>query len=603
MKKNTHIILFLCSTYFCTLVAYQQHVTTYIGPRSHSNNAARNLAGFAHRINTEIYDADPVKWSVIITPHITRSFHTDRINDCLFGNQCPDEKITFTVSGSRTPNRIPDEQWLADYFGLPTDFVSHISTAPRVKNKIVDVSIYIGLDKWVNGLYAKIDAPLVHTNWKLRLTENIIKPGENDHDPGYFNDTGVERDALLNSFCSFISGQQTPDIKNTIFQPLTHAIMNPCSLKKTRLAEIYATIGYQLCQSKNYYFDFAARLSIPAGNKPNGIFLFEPIVGNGHHWEFGLSASGYWQPWRNEITKEQVVLYAHANINHLFSTTQKRVFDLEKKPLSRYILAQKIAPPIENNLTGNGITPIAQFKREFAPVANFTALNINVHAGFQAEFALMFEYTKKNWSWLLGYNLWARSAETIKLCKKTPFDTQPNWALKGDTHVIGFEQNPDNTPIALSATQSQATIHFGKNFGTRGATTNAQIQAGRRNPKIDNPQPAFSDSENTSVAQQVTATPGGNSATDQINTSIQPIMLKTTDIDLKSAQTKGLSHSIFVHVQRTWRYKDPYVPFFGFGAQVEFGPTAEQMHSSQIPACINCALPNWSVWVKGGFSY
>src|SRR6185436_1681238 len=118
----------------------------------------------------------------------------------------------------------------------------------------------------------------------------------------------------------------------------------------------------------------------PTGNKPEGEFLFEPIVGNGHHWTLGVGFNAHAMLWRSECDDSCFGFYLDANITHLFSTCQRRAFDLcTPGANSRYMLAQKLGTNTQE-LNGGSSTSDSQFINIFAPVANLTTSKVNVSA-------------------------------------------------------------------------------------------------------------------------------------------------------------------------------------------------------------------------------
>src|SRR5690606_33497044 len=119
--------------------------------------------------------------------------------------------------------------WLADYFGLPTDFKSLVRFRPRVNNFIFDAHTFLGLNFITPGLYMRLELPLVYANWDLNMKERIQQKGTNNYVPGYFNATGVDRIVLMPSFSEFISEGSSPHVDNLIFTPLQYAKMSPQS--------------------------------------------------------------------------------------------------------------------------------------------------------------------------------------------------------------------------------------------------------------------------------------------------------------------------------------------------------------------------------------
>ncbi len=592
MKK---IILFLLTLSFAHLLHAEKQVATYICPHSPSVNAARELAGWEHQINMPTDNG--IYTSISFTPEVTQSFRRERVAQCLFGDDILECKNTFTVAGSRI-NKRQENYWLADYFGLPTDFVSTVRVKPNASNALLDVNFFLGLDRLLRGLFFRIHAPIVYTRWDLDLSECVKETGTNAHEPGYFNADGIARDQLLDCFTTFASGKGTPQAQGLTFNPLCVAKMSTKSLHKTNLAEIQAALGWNWIRDW-YHVGFNIRVAIPAGNRPEGTFLFEPIIGNGHHWEAGGGISTHVTVWEKPETNEMLQIYCDVNVTHMFETKQKRFFDLKEKPNSRYMLATKFGAPIEEKLQGNGVSPVAQFQQEVTPVANLTLFDVKVSNSIQVDLALMMAYTHNDWRFLFGYGFWGRSCDTLEVCCDNRFE-KTVWGIKGDTQMFGFEESAGNPAVALSATQSKATVHRGRNFPILATLTAADITTGKQNPRIDNPRPAFADSNNDTMFDQLKTTPGG---ADQINTSIQPIFLDNNTIDFINSRTKGIAHKIFSHLSHTWYEKRTFTPYLGIGGEVEFSQNRGIVPPNEQTDCINCSFSFWGLWAKGGVSF
>lgn len=102
-------------------------VVPLISPRSRSVDSALELAGWAHSVN--LYDKEEIYGSLAITPQYTRSFRENKtIIPCLFNGDvdCSCPRPILRVSGKCSTNRTSTD-WLADYFGLPSDFESEIT--------------------------------------------------------------------------------------------------------------------------------------------------------------------------------------------------------------------------------------------------------------------------------------------------------------------------------------------------------------------------------------------------------------------------------------------------------------------------------------------
>lgn len=593
MNTRNKIVLVYLFVLHTPFIFCGSQITTFISPHTPSLNIARQRMGL--QMLTNYIDEDDHRPILCLTSWVTESFREKQIARCYFGcdyHECCQE---LTIAGSEVEHR-SRHAWLADYFGLPTDFKSLVNFEPIMINAIIEPYIFW---QFAPHLFMTAYIPCGYTRWDMHLHECVIQEGTKPLDPGYFTNEATPREDLLPCFTSFINGCAVPQLSNTLFHHLKKARISPCALSKAGVTEGVLTLGWRAVDRESLIFDIYARGAIPGGNRPEGVFLFEPILGNGHHGELGAGLSFECMMWKCE-KQEQYIFFSFDFIaSHLFANRQCRSFDLCNKPNSRYMLVSKLGTPIDQNLVGfvhdEDITPITQFKREFAPLANFTTLPVKVAIPAQINLSFLVTYEQCQMYWTFGYGFWRRSCENM--CPVAPSCLEENmWALKGDAHVIGFEV-PSNTPVPLSATQSRATIHAGRNTPTQGASEPDQITFASQNPFIDNPAPAFADSENTGSNHPLVTTPNG---TDQINTSIEPIFVSPCDIDYLSAASHGSAHEIVGQFGYTW-YEKRCTPFIGFGAEIELGHGGEST-SPRNNQCINCSLSFWSIWLKGGFA-
>lgn len=641
-------------------------VVGYYSIRNQGQDAARDLAGMTQHIN--LFDMDKIYGTFALTAEYSQTFRPNRIAESLFGSAVCNSNCdgaTINVSGSRVANRGAND-WLADYFYLPTDFQSTLKFSPRIRNAVVDLDFYLGLDEWACGLYLRVNAPIVWTQWNLNFCETINATSTQAYDPGYFNGydvapaasngllgVGIARSNLLSSFASFASGSTITDSSITptthvVFDPLCYARIDRCAHNKTALADLAVTFGYNFVNDEDYHFGLGLRVLAPTGTRPNAKRLFEPIVGNGKHWELGADVSGHAMLWRSCDEESNLGFFVDANITHLFKAKQRRTADLAGKPLSRYMLAEKLA--VGTVSTVGGVTgaaaataataptaPSAIFAGEFSPVANLTTRDVKVSVGVQGDVAAQFTYTRCGFAWDLGYNFWGRSCEKVS-CSSSCASSSSNcanacssssaacnasyaantWALKGDAYVYGFANNGNNT-VALSATESAATIHAGTNFAAAGVTDSAVVAVDRRNPNIDNPQFAYAGV--TVGFPIVTATLNPGSATvDATRTSINPVFI--SDANFNFAANRGISNKIYTNLSYNWVDCEDWVPYVGIGGFGEFGnggkcnsgcsssssaacPTTNTCSSSSgcASSCESAAISQWGVWAKFGVSF
>lgn len=579
----------------------QQQVAPSFNTRSISRNAARDLVGWINYINK---DGSPevVYGAISITPGYNHTFQSDNITRTLFGdnligNGCNQH---LKISGSQTLNRNPQDL-LADYFYLPTDFESTITFDPVIDNVLLDFGFYLGLDAWAKGVYFVLHAPFAHTRWDLNMQETVIEPGINNSSPGYLAPNGLLRNQLLDSFTQFANGLSPQNTQGVAFQELNFARMSNERLIRSRMAEIRTAVGWNFFAQPNYHVGFNGQIAWPTGLRPDAIYLFEPLVGNGHFWELGFGLNGHYDFWRSEDDLSHCSFYLDFNVTHMFRTRQARTLDLTRAgTLSRYMLAMEMVSPAVNLAGANGQIPLAQFNNDLLPVANMSTLDVEVSIAIQADIVLLFNATHRNWSFDFGYNYWGRSPDNITLRQNESF-AEKTFALKGDAHIFGYIFNTP-TAVALSATQDNATIYAGRNLPATGTQNEQVIIIAAKNPNIDFPQPAQTNPA-TPPAVNLQFTPNNSTPADQINTSVPPIFITRNDLNFEGAQTSGTSNKLFYHLSYTWNDKTEWQPYLGFGGEVEWArPTRRDCsscdeHNPQSSAC------QWGFWVKTGATF
>jgi hypothetical protein len=586
--------------------------------RSQGTNALRRLVQCADLMC--IYDIETINGFVSAMPEYTRSFKNNKIGECLFGPEHCGDCINLKIQGSRVADRNPNAL-LADYFYLPTDFSSVVTINPHIQNFLVDFFGYLGMDEWVEGMYAWIQFPVTWSKWDLGFCEKVIDKGTLNYLPGYFSPNEINRASLLNSFSEFAAGK-TISIKPQDFIPITFEGLRCAKIcgtdSVTAVSEVRFALGWNFLLCEDFHLGANLQASAPTGNKVGDNFLFHPQNGNDHHWELGVGIDGHYTFWRDETEESNVSFYLDANITHMFSSEQSRCFDLCGKPLSRYMLAERVdALNRDDGLAEFGTLtnrPTTVFNNAYTPVANITKINVDIDIAVNADIVAMFNYTWCGWSCDLGYNFWGRSCEKIKRNNCCSYFRENTWALKGDSQVFGFSGANADIPHALSATMSTATIYNGNNFGAQGVTPGSQEeQNGIQNPGIDNP---FLAGFGIAPQEQLFADRGVGAL--PINTSIEPVFIKFSDINF--AGTQGISHKIFTHIGYTWIEREDCIPFLGFGGEVEFGqnnsdncnscasscekrvcdsPCDEDLHGD----CFRCSLSQWGIWIKAGLQF
>lgn len=633
------------------LMADSNGTATVLGLRSEGRDSAAKIVQM-YPYHIHLADMSSYYGTFDLQFEYDQSFRGSRLAHSMFGDFLVDAPTTTTTTGGcdddcgggRTLNISGTganpatgtayvtrgaNDLMAENFYLARDFQSSVTFNPKIKTFQLKFDFYMGLDEWCKGLYFRLYGPLAHSKWSLDMFENVVQAGTRGYEAGYFDDASVAPATLLQSFSSYMAGN-VPTIADLTLHGLENAKVSCENHSATYFAELRGELGYDFLSEEDYHLGVNVQFAAPTGGRPSPEFLFAPQKGNGKAWELGGGVTGHYVFWRSECESRQVIGSLEADITHMFGAKQCRTLDLKGKPLSRYMLAEKMSsnavlPDLLGGTTNPGTAPTKAFAKEYAPVANFSTQEVKVTSSVQADIAVMLTFVCKGFTWDLGYNFWVRSCENVDLrehdCNDFPSNT---WALKGDASVFGFATTgagtagvspyiPDLvTPTAfhvLSSTDSGADIHVGTNFGKTNPLTN---------PNIDNAQNAQSVS---TTATSTTGAPflvagtqfniGTANETLRINTSIQPVFISADDLDTCASQTRGLSNKVFTHLGYTWTNCEDWIPYVGIGAKAEFGQHnggnsdcgSDSSSACSSNGCNTTAVSQWGVWLKAGLSF
>lgn len=506
----------------------------------------------------------------------TQSFDRRAINNYFFG--C--NEIAF--SGSRVADRGRCDI-LADYFGLPTDFKSVISFSPRVQNVIMNADLYWQLPCNFN---LRINAPLVYSKWALNPCERVIEQGTSDYPAGYMGNRIIKRAQLENGALDVLTGKS---VFGDLAHPLNHGRISRCELSKTKVADVLVALGYNVACCPCGMFDINIHMVIPTGTRSKAYCLFEPQIGNGHHWALGGGFSAQYDFVDCDDCKLSACVDACAQ--HLFESRQKRTYDLKPNGAgSRYMLLMDMIGMFSIN-QGFSSTPGTelldkQYSTRLLYAADATTLDSSIKIDVQADVVAKLLATYRCWNVELGYEFWGRTREKLVDRKKL---NHRYYGIKGDAQVDGFIDIGGGfiLSLPLNATQSHATLYAPQPDGN---TTHNFV-----NSNADNPALMFNIGF-LPIAQTTPASLVNTGATvlEQVNGSDQAIALRDNDID----DCSGLSpqaHSNKIFGSIMYQYETCRTqPYVAIGAEGEF---ADKIN------CLKTAISQWGVWVKGGLNY
>lgn len=310
-------------------------------------------------------------------------------------------------------------------------------------------------------------------------------------------------------------------------------ITNKC-LKKAGVSQVDLRIGRDFTRQDFYKFGMYLGVTIPTGNKPTQRCLFEPIIGNNHH--FGVMIGAYGNTILHQSNDERVLSFVYeAASRYLAHNTQCRSFDLIGKPWSRYMSVWPSQELLPNPNTDQGVSDgLARLNY----LINYSTLSVQVSPKFDLMTNAAFLYHSRIVDCEIGYNIYARKAESL--------------ALKSTI----------NSDIGLAAVNYWL-------LGNRTPVTRS----------LANPGSAMLDLI------------GGSGNVDQQIQPDTPVVtyrqLTCNDLDLRSGACPGiLNQTIYASLEKTWSHLK--VPaFLGCGASYEC-------------ANDNTTASRWGAWIKCG---
>ncbi|MBA3752215.1 hypothetical protein H0X06_05510 [Candidatus Dependentiae bacterium] len=190
----------------------------------------------------------------------------------------------------------------------------------------------------------------------------------------------------------------------------------PCKkLRKWGVADIELKIGYNSFSCETYSINSYVGLIIPTGTRIRGRELFEPVVGNNHH--FGLNFGNAFAFEIFKYGRHAVQMFVASDTRYLISNYQVRSFDYNGKPWGRYMesyrSSEEASTAAANRDVNSGTSGINLSTRCVRVSPN---LSSTINTGFQ----LTRQCEASCWMLEAGYNFFARQAEHIELeCSNT----------------------------------------------------------------------------------------------------------------------------------------------------------------------------------------
>lgn len=511
-------------------------------------------------------------FSLYLGYRYNQTFKDKRTARCLFASD------VLEFSGSKVSHH-GQTNILADNFGLAPNFKGRLRFDPEIKNNIIDFSVRFDFSNWsecFDCAYLRFNACLVNTSWDLDMCATSQTPTSSTfsnfpncymaQDQGKFVPAAQDFNTALSG--NFKFGDMTSDWRFGSFANADEA------RTKTGLANLDIILGYDILRCASYHFGAFIKTVAPTGNRPDPRFVFSPIVGNGHHWEFGGGIDTHVNLWNCD--DQCIQLYLNGCVTHLFQDKQWRSFDLKTSvnglsgENSRYLLLKEFDK--DKNYDGHLVNAI-----------NFTTRKIKSSFAVQGDAALRILYRSCGWALGVGYNIYGRSRETIALtCNDCQEFANKRVGIKGITGVcaLGWKEGEGLTGAerTLNSTESQARI-----FNIKALSDLVDNPVNVEDPATDtvfltwdSPSAADTSAKNVIIAQD----------------SKPPVFLTNKDINFRRV-ARQISHKLFAHIDYQWE-ECCWQPYLGIYGEVEF---------AQNGKCHVCTANQWGLSVRSGFTY
>lgn len=451
---------------------HDHYATTFV-PRSIADNLVMSNHFYCATPTTDACCTDRCGCVDISAGYaFQRSFHGKRIAKRLFGS----DTLSFSgrdIKRGSNPSPTVQSDLFADYFGLSSASKSAtISFDPHIQSHIVNINAHVGLLREFEGAYVHINIPLAHTKWELRTFDDCDKNGKKlttvPFVAGYMDDmfTYQKTDddtvvqilntpAPLTTFADALNGIGFGKVK-----PWNYGKFFNKKTSISGIAGINFDLGYNFIDCSTYSIGAYAHIAAPGSDRKNiAEYVFQPVLGDAQ-WKFGAGLTGRAELYHTCDGEHLFTGMVQGYLAHPLTTTQKRLFDFKDKGhLSRYMLLKEFDQA--GYATGNVISGV-----------NFSTRNARVKIDLEGEFLAQLDY--KNCSGFgasLGYNLYGKSHEKIKLLTDPQVNPALHYGFKGDSDVQMAIFQAKSGPFSLiytstplfgiqyvTSTQSNATI-------------------------------------------------------------------------------------------------------------------------------------------------
>ena len=246
-------------------------------------------------------------------------------------------------------------------------------------------------EKW----WTAIEVPFVSVTNNLNLSEGVLIDG------GGLNTTALGFDAKPVTATTMIEAFRQPGM-------LYGRIEGP--QKKNGLGDILLYLGYDFVDKKDNYLSPFIGFVLPTSNRPKAIYMWEPVTGNNKH--AGIILGAYGHSVIHEKNDNQIWFTWSTNNQYLFRNRQRRSFDLNRGPWTRYLAMYANDTQRQSPIQTLGTDGIKTFG------INIMTQDVHVTPGFSNFSTISMSWINNHLHTTLGASTFIRESENIELANQ-----------------------------------------------------------------------------------------------------------------------------------------------------------------------------------------
>ena len=361
-----------------------------------------------------------------------------------------------------------------------------------------------------------------------------------------------------------------------------------------KVADLPIQLGYDFYKCDNKHFGLYLRAVIPTGtdiDQDYAAYLFQPVIGNGGHFEFGVGASGHAELWSNDDNAFNA--YVDGYLTHMFAVPQFRIFDASNLPMSRYALMKELTYSPSHDSDSD----LYQYNHVLKMLGDINNATGDVSCDVRGEFMLDLVYTHCNWEVGAGYAFSGQSHEKMD---------QDSLSSSSNNYLYGYKGSSFEDEMYITVGSDAGAIN--RFNGETGYAWEQTIATSNNLPSLTETSLVLANISSTAVVadssvfgvQSNNAVVGGkaggaykvgpSSDADGGDTDATDLIKGGLDINNSGLMDGQQLHRIFGHVDYVWSNCD-WMPYLGVVGSIGMSPDSYKTASY------------WDVGARLGFSY